>query len=241
MKTEARFVRPCPEPAIEAKADTDTGEISGYASVFDNVDSQGDIIRKGAFARSIQERVRAGKVLLMARHFAHGGDVGEAIGVITEAKEDAKGLWIRAKLYNSAMAQEIRGKIQASPNAYGMSVGYSVVPGGAKALTNDQGEQTGSELTELKLYEVTVTAMPANEETSVEAKTASAVADALTAEEVREVRAFLAATATEKAAAQEIASGKTEPLAPIPPAARTFDDARMRRKSILRRIGKVEE
>ncbi len=240
MAPEKRFVRPCPVPALEAKADAGDGEIAGYASVFDNVDSQGDIIRKGAFARTIAERVAAGKVLLMARHFAHGGDVAEAIGIITEAKEDDKGLWIRAKLYASPMAQDIRAKIQLSPNAYGMSVGYSVLQ--STPLYAKDGSESGLELRELKLYEVTVTAVPANDQTSVEAKTASAVpAETLTAEEVRKVRAFLVATEAEQTEAQEVASGKTEPLADTP-VADPLAASRMRRKSILRQLtARMEE
>lgn len=238
-QAEIRKVIACPVPALEAKAGEggeDYGEISGYAARFDNVDRQGDIIRKGAFKKSCSERVRAGKVLLMARHFAHGGDTAEAIGLIAEAREDDKGLWIRAKCYNSQLAQETREKIKSSPNAYGMSVGYQTVR--ANQLYGKEGEVTGFELMELKLYEVTVTAVPANEETTAEAK--SAASPALTLEAVqqevqRQVAAALAArNTTTEPQNTEGAQGKTSPAAP-PAASHSFEAARARRKRVLLR------
>ena len=145
--------------------DKDTGIISGYASVWDIVDHHGDIVRRGAFAKSIKERVAAGKVPLMARHFKYGGDVNEAIGVINEAIEDEHGLYISAKLYDTQLAQEIRAKIIDSPNMYGLSIGYMHTKNGAKKIKNG-----GYDYTEIKLYEVTVTVQPANEATIAMAK-----------------------------------------------------------------------
>lgn len=154
------------ESRIEARAEneTDTGTVSGYASVWDVVDQQGDIMRRGAFAKSIKERVAAGKVPLMVKHFALGGDMPEAIGVVTEAREDDYGLWISAMLYKTQLAQETREKLKTSPNLFGMSVGFMRVAAGQKKI------DTGHEYKEVKLYEVTVTALPAVEETTAGAK-----------------------------------------------------------------------
>lgn len=138
------------------------GQITGYASIWDITDAQGDIVRRGAFTKTIQERVAARKVPLMVRHFAHGGDTTEAIGEIIEGVEDDVGFFIVADLYSATVAQETRAKIKASPNIYGMSIGYEVVQ--AKDI------ETGKELTEIKLYEVTITIVPANEGTSASAK-----------------------------------------------------------------------
>lgn len=224
-KPESTTTRPCPEPALEAKAGDgkeDYGEIMGYAACFDNVDRQGDIIRKGAFAKSCRERVKAGKVLLMARHFAHGGDTAEAIGQIVEAREDDKGLYIRAKCYGSQLAQETREKIKTSPKAYGMSVGY--VPVRSNDLADDTGAITGKELLELKLYEVTVTAVPANEETTAEAKSAVAPGLSLEALQAR-VEALEAKVECSKPKAPEAP-------ATTPAAIHAFELARARRKRL---------
>jgi hypothetical protein len=42
--------------AFEIKSDTDnTGIITGYGSVFGNIDSYGDIVAKGAFKKTISD------------------------------------------------------------------------------------------------------------------------------------------------------------------------------------------
>lgn len=162
--TDIRLCKSIAEPQFVI--DKDTGIISGYASVWDITDHHGDIVRKGSFAKSIKERVAAGKVPLMARHFKYGGDVNEAIGVINEAVEDEHGLYISAKLYDTQLAQEIRAKIIDSPNMYGLSIGYMHTKNGAKKIKGG-----GYEYTDIKLYEVTVTVQPANEATVAMAKT----------------------------------------------------------------------
>jgi len=234
MPSETKTIRPCPDPVLEAKAGEgaeDYGEISGYAARFDNVDLQGDIIRKGAFAKSCRERVKAGKVLLMARHFAHGGDTAEAIGQIITAREDDQGLYIKAKCYGSQLAQETREKIKTSPNAYGMSVGYTTVR--STDLSDDTGALTGKELLECKLYEVTVTAVPANEETSAEAKSAATPGLTLEALQARivELEARVEGSKTEAPAAAVETS----------PARHAFELARARRKRMSLSIRANEE
>lgn len=170
---DAVLTKACPEPeiAFESKRDDDSefGRINGYAAVFNNVDLQGDIIRPGAFARTVNERVVAGKVVLMTRHFAFGGDTSEAIGLIDRAEETAKGLKISAKLFGDARSQEAREKVKQAPNAWGMSVGFKTI---RSADNRDKsGEIIGKELLELALYEVTLTLVPANPKTTADAKT----------------------------------------------------------------------
>lgn len=145
------------------------GIIEGFAAGFDNTDGQGDIIRRGAFARSI-DKVKAGRVGLMVRHIKSGGDVMETIGEIVFAEEREKGLFITAELNDSQIAQETRSKILQSPNLFGMSVGFMMVSGGSTPIM-DGDDFTGLEFTEVKLMEVTVTVIPANDETDAAAKT----------------------------------------------------------------------
>lgn len=135
------------------------GSIEGYVAAFGNVDSQRDRILMGAFAKTIQERIPAGKVPLMSRHFAYGGDADEAIGLITEAIEDEYGLWIHAKMSATSHAQDIRTKIQEGI-IWGMSIGYEIVR--YEEERDDAGNVIWN-LKELKLLEGTVTTHPANE------------------------------------------------------------------------------
>lgn len=160
------------EAALAIKAEDEqkgNGVIMGHAAVFNNVDHQGDIIRPGAFKRTIKERVAAGKVPLMVRHMAMGGDTQEIIGTIVSAREDKKGLFIEADLMDAQVAQETRSKILQAPKMFGMSVGFKTMK--SADITDGEGKITGKELLELALFEVTVTALPANDRTTARAKT----------------------------------------------------------------------
>lgn len=142
----------------QGKAKSDPGFIQGYAAVFNNIDLQDERIVKGAFAKSIQERVPAGKVKLMAKHFAHGGDVQDLVGTVTEMKEDDFGLWFHSVVSRSKFAQEIRqdvvdGHINAN------SIGFFPIAWG---FVKVDGRQI-IEHTESQALEVTLTARPANE------------------------------------------------------------------------------
>ena len=144
--------------AFGAKVATDTGWLEGYASVFNVIDSYDEVVRPGAFVKTIAERVPAGKVKLMSLHMAFGGDTMEVIGTITEAREDARGLWIHAEFASTANAQDAR-KLAVEGHVSGLSIGYNAI---TAAPVTENGK-TIVELTELRLLEVTLTARPANE------------------------------------------------------------------------------
>lgn len=161
IETARTYSRLCMQPKMVAKAGGPKGNgyIEGYLAVFNNVDQGGDRIIKGAFAKSIKERVRAGKVPLMARHFLYGGDVSDAIGIITDAKEDDYGLWIHADLSAVQLAQDTRVKVEEGI-VWGLSVGFQL-------LRYEEVEENGNwvlELKECRLLEGTVTVRPMNEE-----------------------------------------------------------------------------
>ena len=73
------------------KADAQENIISGYASFFNNKDSHGDIITKGAFTKTIQENKDRIKVL-----WQH--DLREPIGKPIDMIEDEKGLFTTSKI-----------------------------------------------------------------------------------------------------------------------------------------------
>lgn len=171
---------------LEAKAeDGGPKRIKGYAATYE-IDSVNDKIAKGAFGRTIDNKVLHGKTALMVKHLAFGADTQEAIGMLKMAREDDYGLYIEADLYDTQLANETYEKIAKSPNMYGLSIGYSVV--------EDDVREGIRFLTELKLYEVTVTMVPVNEGTLVNAKSEEklkemikqAVSEAMIVEEVEE-------------------------------------------------------
>lgn len=155
--------RLCDSSAIEGKvSDSGTaGEITGYAAIWDVRDLDGDIIRRGSFKRAIDNQLAAGKVLLLVKHMRDGGDTTSAVGEIIEGKEDEIGFWIRAKLFATQQAQDVRQGVIAAPRAYGMSVGWRDVQGGKVPLSDGMG----FEYREMNLKEVTLTLLPAQEDT----------------------------------------------------------------------------
>jgi len=136
------------------------GCIEGYASVFDVVDRQGEVVLKGAFKRTIGERIASGKVFLTNKHLGNGAGAPDTIGVLITAKEDDYGLWFSAPLFPTQAAQEARD--QADMSNMGFSIG-----GEARYETIKKNGQYVPALVEVKLDEVTMTPFPACDEARV--------------------------------------------------------------------------
>ena len=214
------------------------GWIQGYASVFNNVDQQGDVIRPGAFAKTINERVASGKVKLMVQHMSHAHAATDVIGTIAEAREDEKGLWIHADLASTKNAQEVR-KLINEGHVTGLSVGFWALDCDQIALKN--GQQV-IEIKEAKLAEVTVTAFPANEEATIlSVKTADTVTselddiegiedDEARTEAVCRLKAKMFGEGVDVASVERIAKRLQELETPKPKVTLTDDDLRTVRK-----------
>lgn len=148
--------------AAEVKALGDAGSFEGYASIFGNVDSGGDIIERGAFKQMV--KTRDGKVLVLYQHSTRD-PIGKAV-----VSQDSKGLAFNGTLdLNDATGRKAYG-LMKSGILDGMSVGYDVLPGGA---TTGQGGVR--HLTDLKLYEISPVTFGMNELARVEAVKASAL------------------------------------------------------------------
>lgn len=136
------------------------GFIEGYAAVWGNTDLGGERMMRGAFVKSVQERVPQGRVKLMAKHFAWGGDVHDCIGTVTAAKEDEYGLWFHADLVpDNEQVADVLNKVKTGHVGY-CSVGYGTVRW--QYVQEDEGDEVLEHL-ECKLYEVTLTVQPMNE------------------------------------------------------------------------------
>ena len=146
--------------SFEIKAVSDDGLFSGYASVFDNVDSYGDIVRKGAFVESIGEWEAKGKMPpILWNH-----DPSDPIGIYTKMQEDDKGLYVEGKLLidDVPRAKQTHALMKAGV-IDGLSIGYRV----KEYLYNVDEEVT--DLIKLSLREVSIVTFPANPETRIEA------------------------------------------------------------------------
>lgn len=129
---------------------SDDGTFVGYASTYGGQpDSYGDIVDKGAFARTLDHH--AGKIKILYQH-----DQKSPIG-IGELTDSDSGLIMKGKLLVGAGIPE-------ADKAYtllkaglvdGLSIGYDIVV--------QKRETDGNHLKELKLYEVSCVTLPANE------------------------------------------------------------------------------
>ena len=142
----------------QAVFDSQLRYVEGYASTFDNVDQGGDVVRKGAFKKTIKDHLKARLMKFMSVHFAYGGGTPEVIGTVVEAKEDKYGLWVKFEMARTQLAREAYGMI-VDKHVSGLSIGYSVINGGWIVVD----EIDIYELKELRLWEVTATPFPMNE------------------------------------------------------------------------------
>lgn len=132
-------LRDAPVPPIRSHT---TLRFAGYAALFGLRDAGGDVIRRGAFARSLAERTEP-----LPLNWQHRADL--RIGWVEQVAEDARGLRVIATIDNP---QGRAGLAVSSGEVTGLSFGYrtrAAVPSGE-----------GRELIDLELLEVSLVAQP---------------------------------------------------------------------------------
>lgn len=135
--------------------DESAGTVEGYASTWDR-DEDGDVIVKGAFKKTIQERVPTGQVKLLD---SHRWDSQHVLGTVVEAREEERGLWIKAVFASTPDAQAVRQKIlEGHLNRF--SIGFEIL---RDEIRRDPDGKVTRYIYEVKLYEVSVVPFPANE------------------------------------------------------------------------------
>lgn len=132
---------------IKEQGEGNFGFFEGYASVFDVVDSYGDIVKKGAFTTSIKSK----KTMPML--YQHSAT--EVIGSFYELKEDDAGLFVRGRInLDVAKAKETYSLLKAG-DISSMSIGYRT--------TDTDTDKNGSRLIKaLDLVEISIVTFPAN-------------------------------------------------------------------------------
>lgn len=100
---------------VSLKVDGDVGKFSGYASVFDGVDSYGDTITKGAFSDTLNTH---GAPKMFFNH-----EWTMPIGKYTTVKEDDHGLYVEGELTPGlALATDVRAAMKHG-TLDGLSIG----------------------------------------------------------------------------------------------------------------------
>lgn len=89
---------------VEMSANLEKREIEFYASVFGNRDSDGMRVVKGAFTKSISERLPQGLVKLYRNH-------SNNIGRMDHAEEDSHGLFCRGYVSKERLGDETLAKV----------------------------------------------------------------------------------------------------------------------------------
>lgn len=143
-------------------------QFEGYASVFGNVDSYGDVVRKGAFADTLTEWESSDEVLPV--YWGHNMmDPDANIGHIVEAHEDDKGLFVRGQLDPESPKAQTVYRLLKGRRVGDMSYSYAVTDGefidSASKADGEDGSDPGGEYYEirsLKLYEVSIVPVGAN-------------------------------------------------------------------------------
>jgi HK97 family phage prohead protease len=149
--------------AFEVKASDQYphGYISGYASTW-SIDLTGDRIAKGAYTKTLQERVATKRVRLVNNHQTYGALHQSVLGMVEMGHEDNHGLHITAAFAPTEAAQEIRKLCQADM-LKDFSVGIWLV----KHQYNADADCR--DITECGLKEISVVMDPANMECRMDA------------------------------------------------------------------------
>ena len=155
------------DATIQIKAGPADGLVEGqfvaYASVFGNIDSYGDIMVRGAFANTLDQWQKSGNPIPLL--FGHEmSDPDYNIGYVMDATEDAVGLRVTCQLdLENPKAKQVYRLIKGR-RVDQMSFAYDVI----KSTENyGPGEAEVNEILEVKLYEVSVVTVGANQLTEI--------------------------------------------------------------------------
>ena len=132
--------------------DENLGIVKGYGSIFGNVDSDNDIIDKGAYRRTIKNNGKRVKYI-----YQH--DITKPIGKMRELYEDDKGLGFVAEVPKTTFGNEVLELMK-----YGVIDENSVGIMPVKKDFNDDGVRV---IKEVKLFEISAVTLASNEEAKI--------------------------------------------------------------------------
>ena len=128
------------------------GRFAGYASVFNRLDSGGDIVLPGAFAKSLAKK--RGRIRLLFQH-----DPKEPVGTWESMAEDSHGLFVTGRLVPGVPRSDELRRLIENRALDGLSIGFRTVKASRQA-----GKRL---LHEIDLYEVSIVTFPMMEEARI--------------------------------------------------------------------------
>ncbi len=132
-------------------ADDKQNIVKGYASYFNNKDSDGDIIRPGAYAKTIKEN--GDRVRYIYQH-----NMAQPLGKMRMLEEDDKGLLFEAEIAKTTLGNDVMELMK-----------LGVITENSVGILPMQKEFKGDyrEITEVKLYEVSAVTLAANDQAKI--------------------------------------------------------------------------
>ncbi|WP_338722956.1 HK97 family phage prohead protease [Devosia sp. XK-2] len=146
------------------------GRFAGYASVFNRLDSGGDIVLPGAFAKSLAKR--RGRIRLLFQH-----DPKEPVGTWESMGEDGHGLFVSGRLVPGVPRSDALRRLIENRALDGLSIGFRTV----KASRRDGNRL----LHEIDLYEVSIVTFPMMEDARIAAPLTAGAAIAAATKTIR--------------------------------------------------------
>lgn len=137
---------------LDIKEVTDEGIFEGWASIYGNVDEGGDVVEKGAFARTIKARP---EVPVLWRH---DSPIGKG-----QLEDTEKGLKIRGALTLAVAQAKEALALMKDGVVKGLSIGFQSIPAKEEIVNGIR------HLHEVKLWEVSLTPFPMNQRALVTA------------------------------------------------------------------------
>jgi HK97 family phage prohead protease len=157
--TELRFKS---SPTSIKSVDADAGVFEAYVSVWDNVDSYGDVMRKGAFSKTLEEwKAKGAPIPVLWSHRTDDPDMN--IGHVIEAKEDDRGLLVKAQIDLESPNGATVYRLMKGGRVREFSFAYSVTDGSAQTKDGN----SFYEIRGVNLYEVGPTPVGANPATEL--------------------------------------------------------------------------
>lgn len=144
-------------PVLQVKDFGEDGFFSGYGAVFGNKDSHGDIIQRGAFAKSVQQhKARGTRPKMFWQH-----DMSKPIGRWTDFEEDDTGLRMEGKLNMNVQQGREAYHLLKDEDIDGLSIGYRTI--------REEQKDGANLLHELGLVETSVVSLGSNDQALVSA------------------------------------------------------------------------